>query len=131
MIESIYSKIFYPVLLTIALVFFAHEALLNYVLPDLYTQTLYGYIYLFLVPITLIGMTWMVHRYKRNNKSLGKNFFVYTIIKMVSTLGFLSPWLINKSELTRPFVYQFMLVFFLLLFIETFQLVRLLNGKFE
>ena len=52
---------------------------------------------------------------------------LYTIIKMLSSLVFLSNWIMNKNELTLPFVYQYFAIFFLILFVEVIFLLKMLK----
>jgi hypothetical protein len=46
---------------------------------------------------------------------------------MLSSLAFLSDWMINKTELTLPFVYQYFAIFFIILFAEIVFLVKMLK----
>jgi hypothetical protein len=52
---------------------------------------------------------------------------LYTTLKMLSSLAFLSDWMINKTELTLPFVYQYFAIFFIILFAEIVFLVKMLK----
>lgn len=108
-----------------------HITLAGTVLPEVYKQSKYWLLYVFMVPVTLTALLLIRRMYLKNPKSVGKGFFAYVIIKMILVIAFLSPWLFYKDEFTRPFVYQFLLIFFPILFLETLILVRLVNGKYE
>lgn len=131
MIRSAYVQVLLPLVLAFIIIGAIHIVLVQFFLPEIYRSTPYYFIYLFFVPLTLGALTYIVSRYSKNPKTVGKNFFIYVIVKMVAILGFLSPWLLHKTEITRPFVYQFLIIFFLLLFMETYQLVRMLNEKIK
>ena len=125
-------KTLLPIVLLLMIIAAAHIVLLRMeVLPEIYQQTPIWPMYTFIVPVTLIALVILSYRYGKNDKSLGKNFFAYTIIKLVGTLGFLSPWLMYKTDQSKPFVYQFLLIFFILLTAETILLVKLLNNNDE
>ena len=131
MIKSGYVQVLMPLVLAFILIGAIHIVSIQFFLPEIYRGTPYYSIYLFFVPLTIGALGYIVSQYHKNPRSVGKNFFIYVIIKMIAILGFLSPWLLYKSEYTRPFVYQFLIVFFLLLFLETYQLVRMLNEKIK
>lgn len=104
-----------------------HFLVANFVLPKEYAQFQILYIYLFLGGLSLAGMA-AIFAIQKNDKSLiGKGFLAFTILKMVGALLFLVPWLTNQDEFTRPFVYQFFAVFFPVLFVETYLILRLLK----
>jgi ABC-type iron transport system FetAB permease component len=117
-------------IVTVSLVLLsAHLILLQFALPEIYRQSKFWAIYLFLVPMTLGAIYIIVKEKNKNANSVGKNFFVYMAIKMLLILLFLSPWLVYQNEFSRPIVYQFFAIFFPLLFVETIVLVRLVNPK--
>lgn len=118
-----------PIVAVALTLFTTHLILLQFVLPEIYMQSKFWAIYLFLIPMTLGAVYIIVREKNKNPKSVGKNFFIYMAIKMLLILLFLSPWLVNQNEITRPMVYQFFCVFFPLLFVETVVFVRLVNPK--
>ena len=106
-----------------------HLILLQFFLPETYRQSKFWAVYLFLIPMTLGAIYIIVKEKNKNANSVGKNFFIYMVIKMLLILVFLSPWLVYQNEFSRPIVYQFFSIFFPLLFVETVVLVRLVNPK--
>jgi hypothetical protein len=104
-----------------------HFLIANYVLPQVYAQFQILYIYLFLGGLSLGGMAAIFVIQKNDEELIGKGFLAFTILKMVGALLFLVPWLTDQDEFTRPFVYQFFAVFFPVLFVETFLILRLLK----
>lgn len=85
--------------------------------------------YVMLVPLTAGGLYFITHSYTKSGKitSIGKNYIAYTVIKMVLSMAFLLPWLLNKDASSKPMVAQFFSIFFPFLLVETILLVRLLN----
>ena len=117
-------------ILTVSLVLLTvHLILLQFVLPEIYKQTKFWVIYLFLIPMTLSAIYIIVKEKNKKDSSVGKNFFIYMVIKVLLILLFLSPWLVYQNEFSRPIVYQFFSIFFPLLFVETVVFVRLVNPK--
>lgn len=53
------------------------------------------------------------------------------IAKMLGAIFFLSPWIFEKDQFTRPFIYQFFTVFFLFLIAEVTFIVKLLQDSDE
>ncbi len=104
-----------------------HFLLANFVLPKEYAQFQVLYIYLFLGGASLAGMAAIFAIQKNDESLIGKGFLAFTILKMIGALLFLVPWLNNQDEFTRPFVYQFFAVFFPVLFVETYLIVRILK----
>lgn len=85
--------------------------------------------YVFLIPVTAGGLYFITRSYTKSRKitSIGKNYIAYTVIKMVLSMAFLLPWLLNKDASSKPMVAQFFCIFFPFLLVETILLVRLLN----
>ena len=100
------------------------DVLANYIVDDWYWN------YVFLVPVSLIGLGIVAHRFKKTEKitSIGKNYIAYTVLKMIFAIVFLLPWLLNKDESSKPMVIQFFAIFFPFLLVETILLIRLLNS---
>jgi len=129
MISPTFIKSAKPIL-TVSLVLLAvHLILLQFVLPEIYKQSKFWVIYLFLIPMTLGAIYIIVKEKNKKDSSVGKNFFIYMVIKVLLILVFLSPWLVYQNEFSRPIVYQFFSIFFPLLFVETVVFVRLVNPK--
>lgn len=89
--------------------------------------------YVFLVPVSIFGLWFIALRYIKSKKitSIGKNYLLYTAAKMMLSILFLLPWLLNKDEATKPMVIQFFAVFFPFLLVETILLIRLLNSPLD
>ncbi len=122
-----FQKIALPVILVSAALFIIHVMLVLFVLPPVYALSKFWLIYLFLVPLTLGGLYFIHRASKKTDNSVSKGFFIYMVVKMILVLLFFTPWLIYKDEFSRPIVYQFFLVFFPLLFMETYVLIKLVN----
>ena len=129
MTNSPFLRIASPILIVSSVLLVVHIALVFFALPPIYVASKFWLIHLFLTPLTVIAIYLIQKGYAKNSKSVGKNFFVYMIAKMLLTFVFLSPWLLTKDEFSRPMVYQFFAIFFPLLFMETFVLIKLLNPK--
>lgn len=82
-----------------------------------------------LVPITILGFVVMHLRISKKIKSGAMTFVFYSTVKILLTGVYLGPFLINKDDNTKSFVLQFMVLFFGMLFFETFLFTRLLNKK--
>lgn len=89
--------------------------------------------FVFLIPVTFLGLFFIQKRYQKTKKitSIGKNYLLYTTLKMISSFVFLLPWLLNKDETSKPMVINFFIVFFPFLLVETWLLVRLLNSPLD
>ena len=104
-----------------------HYLILINFLPSVYLSSKVLLIYLFLLPLSLLG-TWAIFAISKNDDSLiGKGFLVFTTIKILGSLVFLLPFILNKDEATKPFVYQFFAVFFPSLIVETMVILKLTN----
>jgi hypothetical protein len=104
-----------------------HYFLLQNTLPPIYQKTSPWLIYLSIVPVLVIGLYYIHSKYLKDNTSVVKTFMLYTTLKMLSSLAFLSDWMINKTELTLPFVYQYFAIFFIILFAEIVFLEKMLK----
>ena len=116
-----------------AFLFITHYIILNYALDHLYMSQKWWLNYLFLVPASVIGLFYIHKRFYRsgNIKTIGKNYILYTTVKMVLAIVFLLPWLLTKDESSKPMVIQFFAIFFPFLLVETILLVRLLNTPLD
>lgn len=127
------SSLLKNTLLTI-LVFFIfigglHMMLLEYVLPESYKRIDILYIYIFLLCLSEIGVLLLFLVSKNDETLIGKGFLTYTVIKILGSLVFLLPWLLNQDDFTKPFIYQFFGIFFPTLILETLVILRLVNAK--
>ena len=89
--------------------------------------------YIFLIPLSATGLYLVAYRYRKTSKvtSIGKNYILYTVLKMILAILFLLPWLLTKSDTSRPMVIHFFIAFFPFLLVETILLVRLLNTPLD
>lgn len=124
---KLFKKEFLRYCVFILLIATTHAVLLFKVLPEIYWLAQPWTIYLLLVPIELFGLWVIYKRYQTNNQSAMKNFLAFMVIKMILCLAFLAPSLLYKTNLTRPYIFQFFAVFFPLLFSELVFLVKILN----
>lgn len=127
------SSLLKNTLLTI-LVFFIfigglHMMLLEYVLPESYKRIDILYIYIFLLCLSEIGVLLLFLVSKNDETLIGKGFLTYTVIKILGSLVFLLPGLLNQDDFTKPFIYQFFGIFFPSLIIETLVILRLVNAN--
>ncbi|MFT5778697.1 MAG: hypothetical protein ACI837_001653 [Crocinitomicaceae bacterium] len=128
MTNNLFLSTVKPVLILSLALLAIHVTLVFAALPPIYVQSYFWLIYLFLIPMTVGALFFIVKAKVKKPKSVGKSFFIYMVIKMLLILGFLTPWLITKTDFSRPMVYQFFAVFFPLLFMETYVLVKLVNA---
>jgi hypothetical protein len=104
-----------------------HIMLIDYVLPENYKQLQVAFIYVFLGTLSILGISAIFLVHKNDDSLIGKGFLAYTVFKILGSLAFLAPWLLNQDELTRPFVYQFFAIFFPSLLVETMLILKLVN----
>ena len=117
-------------LLVIFLIFLAgiHIMLLEYVLPEIYTQFQVIFIYVFLGTFSLLGIGAIFLIHNNDDTLIGKGFLVFTVFKILGSFLFLFPWLADQDEFTRPFVYQFFAIFFPTLLFETLIILKVINA---
>ena len=96
-------------------------------LPLSFGQSPIVEMYLFLVPASLLTIWFVNWRYTKDHTSAGRSYFVTVFFKMFGSAAFLYPGVVVPPIFFRETVIQFMVIFFILLFIETLLLVRLLN----
>ena len=129
MTEDIIRKTLRPFSLLAVLLLLLNAGLMFSGLLDNYFLNLWWAVHAFLTPLTFFGLFFIAKRLKKTQRtsSIGKNYILYTVIKMILSIIFLLPWLLYKDDSSKPMVYQFFLIFFPFLLIETVLLVRLLN----
>ena len=88
-------------------------------------------LYLFLVPLSVLTIWFVLWRFKKDNTSAGSAYFITVFFKMFGSAFFLYPGVVTDASLMKPTAVQFMIIFFLLLFIETILLVKLLNAPLD
>lgn len=107
----------------------AHSLLLIKSLPAIYYNAQPWLIYSLLIPLTFVGVLYIHWKYQKNQTSVVNSFMIFTTIKMVTCFLFLCPWLFNKTEYTKPFIFQFFIIFFIFLFLEIRVLVQMLSNS--
>jgi len=117
-------------LLVIFLIFLGgvHIMLLEYILPEIYTQFEIFYIYIFLGLFSILGISAIFLIHKNDDSLIGKGFLVLTVFKILGSFVFLYPWLADQDESTKPFVFQFFAIFFPILLFETLIILRVINA---
>ena len=131
MTNNLFGNLFFRFLSSVLIIGVLHFVLLKNVLPEIYTLAQPWKIYAFLVPVEVLGLFWIYFKYIKDNTSASKNFMIFLILKLTGSLIFLMPYLFEKNEYTRPFVFQFFAVFFPLLVAEILFLVKMLNSEPE
>ncbi|PZE16661.1 hypothetical protein DNU06_12465 [Putridiphycobacter roseus] len=104
-----------------------HFLIAKYLLPDIYFNYRIIFIYLFLLPLSLLGTLAIFYIHKTDDSLIGKGFLAFTVIKILGSFVFLLPFLMDQDDFTKPFVYQFFAVFFPSLIVETFVILRMVN----
>jgi hypothetical protein len=99
--------------------------------PQIFLGTPFTMLYAFLVPASLLTIWFVIWRYKKDHTSAGRSYFITVFFKMFGAAFFLYPGLVINASILKPTAIQFMAIFFLLLFIETFLLVKLLNTPLD
>ena len=133
MIDPLLKKITLPILVTSIILASIHGALIESEVFKNFNLSYWWLIYAGLVPISLFGLGYIAHRYKKSEKitSIGINYIGYTVLKVLVAFAVLAPWLIDKDTSSKPMVAQFFSVFFPFLLVETILLVKLLNTPLD
>lgn len=100
-------------------------------LPELFSTTPFGLLYLVLVPASLITIWFVLWRFRKDHTTAGRSYFITVFFKMFGSAFFLYPGVVVKASILKATAIQFMAIFFLLLFIETILLVKLLNTPLD
>lgn len=106
-----------------------HVLLLKNTLDEIYLASAPWKIYLFIVPLTFLGLFYIISKYKKDDTSMVKTFMGYSVAKIMASILFLFPWIIDKDVSSRPIIIQFFAIFFLILLMETRFLVLILNNS--
>jgi len=117
-------------LIMAAVLFPCHFFLLEHIIPQVYSAGAWWSIYLFLFPLTALTILGVARRYKKDHAAAGKTYFLFVFLKLTGSIGFLMPWLFPKTEFSTPFAHQFLILFFILLFVEVRLLIVLLDPRF-
>ena len=99
--------------------------IIQYFIPNTWIR------YVVVALLTAATVVVVSYRFARQKTSAAMTYFVMAFIKMVISVLFLLPWLINKTPLTKPFVLQYIIAFFIALFIELALIANVLNQKSE
>lgn len=116
--------------LVAALIFFGgmHIMLLEYVLPESYADIKLIYIYIFFLILGSLSIAGVIAVKKHNKEQVLNALLAVTVLNFLASLAFLLPDLLNKTDYTIKFVYQFFGVFFPVLLVETLVFIRVVNG---
>lgn len=106
---------------------FLHNMIVDNPELSIYKKSGFWRIYVFLIPVTFLGIFYIYKSFKKDHTSVIKSFMILTIVKMIGSLAFLAPWLLYKDEFSRPFAIQFFMIFFPILLLETLILVKMIN----
>ena len=100
MIKTTLKKFISIFLVVAILLFVIHLCVVVFVVEDQRYLGIWWLNYVFLLPMTIIGLSFVVMKYGKTRKitSIGKNYIFYTVIKMIGALVFLLPWLLYKDE---------------------------------
>ncbi len=104
-----------------------HIMLLESLLPKNYADFSLLYIYIFLFVVSVAGIWGVLMVQNVNKEQLPMALLAYTVIKFLASLVFLLPDLLEQTDYTRPFIYQFFAVFFPILLIESIVFMRIVN----
>lgn len=105
-----------------------HIMLLEYVLPKSYADIKLIYIYIFFLIIGSLSIVGVAAVKKYNKEQLLNALLAVTVLNFFASLAFLLPDLLNKTDYTIKFVYQFFGIFFSVLIVETLVFIRLVNS---
>lgn len=106
-----------------------HIMLLEGVLPEDYADISLVYIYLFLLAVSILGVWGIFMVQKLNKEQMPMAILAYTVIKFLASILFLLPHLLNQTDFTRPFAYQFFAIFFPVLLVESIVFMKIVNSK--
>ena len=128
-----FIQISLALILVLAAVMYGIHAIIAkaYYIKPLIPLRLFNTIYVFLVPLSLLSIWFVAWRFKQDNTAAGRAFFVVIFMKIFASAIFLYPGVVTVEVLAKKTAMHFMPVFFILLFIETFLLVKLLNQPFS
>jgi hypothetical protein len=130
-IDEFRIKAFWLLLLTCLSLVLIHVILVYWVLPSGFANGPYYAVHAFFVPLTLFAFDRMARKFAADHQSAVKSISSYIFVKMFATVMFLIPWVLMKSDYLTELVYQFLVLFFLLLIIEKILLARLIKIPFE
>lgn len=126
------KKIKNPVLTLLATFVFLggiHIMLLDSVLPEQFASFRILYIYIFLFTVSVVGIWGIFIVQKLNKEQMPMALLAYTVIKFLASLVFLLPELLDQTDLTRPYIYQFFAIFFPVLLVESLVFMRIVNDS--
>lgn len=106
-----------------------HIMLLESVLPKNYAHFSLVYCYIFLLAMSVFGIWGIFMVQKLNKEQMPMALLAYTVIKFLASILFLLPYLLNQTDFTRPYVYQFFGIFFPVLLVESMVFMKIVNPK--
>ena len=108
-----------------------HALVVYTLLGSNYAEGPFYAVYFFFLPVTLLGFHLIAKQFEKDQQSGTRNFIIYIFVKMLGSLLFLLPWMVLKSPYFMELAYQFLALFFPLLFVETILLIRMINLYFD
>jgi len=129
-IDDFRKTAFFLLISTCLALFIIHILMVFTIFPESFAEGPFYAVHVFFIPLTLIGFHFIAKKFEKNKRSGVKNFMLYVSVKMIGSIVFFLPWIIQESNYLKPIGYQFLMLFFPLLFIETLLLVKLVNIPF-
>lgn len=108
------------------IIFLLHWAIV-YSFLDLSSPKGFWHFHLFLFSLTLISNIVVAWLLKKDTQVMGYGFMASGFLKMILSIVFLLPYLLNKDENTLGIVIQFMCLYVVYLVFEVILLTKLLK----
>lgn len=118
---------YFSIFLVTGVLLIAHYAVRFIYWPQRFDDTPFWSMYLFLVPMSLATLWFVRWRFGKDHQGAGKSYFITVFVKMFASAFFLYPGVMVERIFLRETAVQFLTIFFVLLFVETWLLIRLLN----
>lgn len=81
----------------------------------------------FILFLTLLVMLVLSYIHKKTTDKFGFSFMGAALLKMMASILWLYPLFAERTDLTKPYVLNFMTIYFLYLFYEAAKVFNLLN----
>jgi len=114
-------------LLSFGLFLFFLHWLIVYLVLNLTNPAGFWHFHLFLGLLTLLNLIVVIWLLNKDAKLMGLGFMAAGFLKMLASVGFLLPYLMNKDSETTGIVIQFMAIYVAYLVFEVMYLVKLLK----
>ena len=98
-------------------------------LPSEYQQIQIIYAHGFLFALSLI-LDFILNKVKKVDETqIAKAFLAFSTFKMIGSLLFLLPWILNKDPYQLPFIVEFFAIYFIYLMAEALIFIRFYLSK--